>query len=59
VPSDPTFPPYYVVKNHILAASALDDWNDADKHRITAEVQYRISFHDASLPVSNKSICCT
>ncbi|KAH7066958.1 hypothetical protein BKA63DRAFT_495842 [Paraphoma chrysanthemicola] len=29
--SDPTLPPYFVIKNCILVACALDDWNDADK----------------------------
>ncbi|EAT77947.1 hypothetical protein HBH56_178930 [Parastagonospora nodorum] len=42
--TDPTLPPYYVIKNSILVASALDDWNDADIFRLAAEQEWRTSY---------------
>jgi len=44
---DPTLPPYYAIKNNILIASALDDWEDADVYRLTAEQSYITSRRDA------------
>lgn len=34
--TDSTLPPYYYIKNHILIASAMDDWEDAEHHRLAA-----------------------
>lgn len=38
--SDFALPPYYVIKNCILVAGALDNWDDADIWRLTAEHSY-------------------
>jgi hypothetical protein len=35
--SDPRLPPYYVMNYCILIACALDDWNEADNWRLSAE----------------------
>ncbi|KZM22975.1 hypothetical protein ST47_g5878 [Ascochyta rabiei] len=37
---DPALPTYYVIKNSILMACALDDWRDADIYRINARDIY-------------------
>lgn len=34
---DPTIPPYFCMKNAVLIASGLDDWEDADYWRLAAE----------------------
>jgi hypothetical protein len=31
-----TLPPYCVIKNSILVAGVMEDWVDADVHRLTA-----------------------
>jgi hypothetical protein len=36
VRSDRTIPPFYIIKNCILIASALNDWDEADIWRLTA-----------------------
>ncbi|KAJ8109619.1 hypothetical protein OPT61_g7327 [Boeremia exigua] len=41
--NDPTLPPYYVIKYHILVACALDDWRDADIFLNAAERAYRLT----------------
>jgi hypothetical protein len=33
-------PPYYVIRNCILIACALDDWREADVYRLAAEQSY-------------------
>ncbi|KAH7385434.1 hypothetical protein DE146DRAFT_759670 [Phaeosphaeria sp. MPI-PUGE-AT-0046c] len=45
---DITLPPYYVIKNCILAASALGDWREADIYRLTAEQTYTTALHTAT-----------
>ncbi|KAF2124251.1 hypothetical protein P153DRAFT_411889 [Dothidotthia symphoricarpi CBS 119687] len=44
---DPTLPPYYFIKNSILIACALDDWDEADPWRVSAEMVYRRSLDEA------------
>lgn len=34
--TDPNLPPYHIIKNHILIASALEEWAEADVHRLAA-----------------------
>jgi hypothetical protein len=37
---DWTLPPYYAIKNSILVASALDNWDEANLWRLSAEQTY-------------------
>lgn len=41
-------PPYYIIKNCILVACALDDWNDADYYRSAAEQAYDTTLAEAT-----------
>jgi hypothetical protein len=42
---DPTLPPYYFIKYHTLITSVMDDWRDADHHRLVAVRWYMYSLH--------------
>lgn len=44
---DTTLPPFYLIKNCILLASALNDWDEADDWRHVAEAPYKTNFHDS------------
>ncbi|KAL6711642.1 hypothetical protein ACN47E_004576 [Coniothyrium glycines] len=46
--TDPTLPPFYIIKNCILLACALDDWNEADGWRLSAEQSYRTTLDEAT-----------
>ena len=37
---DPTIPPHFCMKNAVLIASGLDDWEDADYWRLAAEQEH-------------------
>ncbi|KAF2132908.1 hypothetical protein P153DRAFT_309696 [Dothidotthia symphoricarpi CBS 119687] len=54
--SDITLPPYYVIKNCILLASALDNWDDADVWRLAAEQAYITSFREANRKQDTNSL---
>ena len=44
---DPTLPPFFVIKNCVLIASALDNWHDANVWRLSAEQTYVTTLHNA------------
>ncbi|CAO2650729.1 Nn.00g020210.m01.CDS01 [Neocucurbitaria sp. VM-36] len=46
--SDESLPPYYVIRNCMLMACALDNWGEADIWRLCAEQAYRTSLEEAT-----------
>lgn len=45
--SDPTLPPFYQIKNYILLAGALEDWEQANHWGLAAEHVYHMSLNTA------------
>ncbi|CAN9120840.1 unnamed protein product [Alternaria alternata] len=51
---DPTLPPFYIIKNCILVAGAVDDWNIADDWLGRAERAFKKSLDLATRQQDNK-----
>ncbi|KAF9690627.1 hypothetical protein EKO04_011404 [Ascochyta lentis] len=45
---NPLLPPYFMVMNLVLIVSALDNWDDAEMFRLSAEKIYEETFEDAT-----------
>jgi molybdopterin-guanine dinucleotide biosynthesis protein len=53
---DPSLPPYFHIRYHIMIASAMDNWDDADYHRLVAEQAWSTTRRNATAKRDHNSL---